>query len=59
MQIIDFLRKSVFIDEGQKIPNQGRAVKLQIDSRPKTTMRSWGNESTIYTSCFNADTTSE
>lgn len=28
-------KKSVFIDEGQKIPNLGRAVKLLIDSHPE------------------------
>lgn len=28
-------KKSVFIDEGQKIPNLGRAIKLLIDSRPE------------------------
>ncbi len=28
-------KKSVFVDEGQKIPNLGRAVKLLVDSRPE------------------------
>jgi len=45
-QILGY-KKSVFVDEGLKIPNLGRAVRLLVDSRPEIQVICTATVSTI------------